>query len=607
MNKSILILMLFFTIVKLQAQEYQISFAGKGASSKVDQVKVENLTQGTSIILSGTEILHLSATNTGIKPIQEIAGKTLRVYPCPMTEYCLIEFMATASGKTSLEIFDITGKRISQIQNTLASGIHTFKIRGLGCGIYLFKIYSHEYSYVGQLISNNITYTEPSITYQGSINNSNQSLTLKSAENVTVLPYAMGDMILFTGISDNYNTIVADRPTQSGTITFNFVACTDADGNNYPIVQIGTQTWMAENLKTTKYQNGDDIPNITDNNVWKDLTTGAFCDYNNETSSSNTFGHLYNWFAASDSRNIAPTGWHVPMDTEWTTLVNYLGADSISGEKLKETGTAHWDIPNANATNETGFTGLPAGLRNYNGPFALMGKVGYWWSASEADSFGAWLQTLMFDTGYAGLGYNGKKFGYSLRCLMNETPAQKNFFKINETEYELYQGGLMYYGNFEGHGVYNHDIMLFSPEININWNDTNASGIGAIIDFSIFNTKNKLDDGTYMLSIPEIEQTEKICDGIDWNADGEIDDMDCYHTLPEGKFYISSRLSLYGGNLDIATNYYDTAQFFESGNVVIHINEGKYTISFDCIGVNKDIIKGYFEGTLEYLDYSSGN
>jgi uncharacterized protein (TIGR02145 family) len=604
MKQITLIFIFLFTIIRIQAQEYQISFIGKGASTTVNSVKVENLTQGTSVILNGTNVLHLALTQTGVTSIPENTEKSLHIYPNPMTEYSIIEFTTTSTGISTLELFDITGKKMVTSQNILPPGNHSFKISGLNRGINILRIYSQDYSYVGQLVSNSSTNSKLTVTYLGNSAITNQLGNLKSVSLETEVPYNPGDLLLFNGISGDFSTIVVDSPTQSGEITFNFVPCTDANGNNYSVVQIGSQTWMAENLKTTKYQNGDQIPNITNNTVWSNLTTGAYCDYNNDETNSETYGHLYNWYAASDSRNVAPKGWHVPAGKEWETLANYLGTDSLKGEKLKETGISHWDSPNADATNETGFTGRAGGLRNYNGPFSYMGKVCYWWSATAPDSFGAWIQCLAYDTGDTYVGYNGKKFGYSLRCLLNDSSLQKNYLKINDTEYELSQGALMYYGNFEGLGVCNHEIFLYSPGININWVDESGSGVGAIVDFSIFNTKNKLEDGTYIFSIPEIEETVKICDGTDVNGDGKIDDNDCYHTLPDGKFYISSRISCYDSNINIQSDYYDTAPLFESGNVTIKIDGEKYIISFDCIGTNKDTIKGHFEGNLIYLDLS---
>ena len=195
--------------------------------------------------------------------------------------------------------------------------------------------------------------------------------------------------------------------------------CTDIDGNVYNIVTIGTQVWMAENLKVTHYRNGDAIPNVTDETAWSDLQTGACCDYENIPDNSTTYGKLYNYYAVKDSRNIAPVGWHIPTEAEWTILTDYLGGSTVAGGKLKEIGTTHWISPNTGATNETGFTGLPGGMRVGSTPsstYAFMGIYSYWWSLEPTvPSYGmVFYDSDNFDR-YPGLEWNG----ISVRCLRN--------------------------------------------------------------------------------------------------------------------------------------------------------------------------------------------
>jgi uncharacterized protein (TIGR02145 family) len=192
---------------------------------------------------------------------------------------------------------------------------------------------------------------------------------------------------------------------------------TDIDGNIYHTVSIGTQVWMVENLKTTKYRDGTSIPYVTDDTAWGDLTTGAYCDYNLSPSNSDTYGRLYNWYAANDARNIAPTGWHVPTDAEWSTLITYLGGESIAGGKLKEIGTTHWASPNTGATNETGFTGLPGGVRVEVGSFSNIGYIGYWWSCTEINSGYAWYRRMHYDPGSFVRNGDPKLIGGSIRCV----------------------------------------------------------------------------------------------------------------------------------------------------------------------------------------------
>jgi uncharacterized protein (TIGR02145 family) len=191
----------------------------------------------------------------------------------------------------------------------------------------------------------------------------------------------------------------------------------DIDGNIYETVIIGTQWWMAENLKVTKYRNGEDIPKVTDGPTWAGLSTGAYCEYGNDTGNVATYGRLYNWFAIDDSRKIAPTGWHVPTESEIQALYNYLGGKLVAGGKLKEIGTTHWVSPNDGATNETGFTGLPGGARDSDGSFIYLYNYGDFWSATEYDVPRAWLLSLW--TGYEGLydyGYS-KLTGCAVRCV----------------------------------------------------------------------------------------------------------------------------------------------------------------------------------------------
>jgi len=190
----------------------------------------------------------------------------------------------------------------------------------------------------------------------------------------------------------------------------------DIEGNTYKTVKIGTQWWMAENLKTTKYRDGTSIPNVTDNTAWINLTTGAYSDYDNTPSNSATYGRLYNWYAATDAHNIAPTGWHVPTDVEWSTLTTYLGGENVAGGKLKEIGTTHWTSPNTGATNETGFTALPGGGRGTSGTFYYIENYGYWWSATEYSAT-AWYRSMLHYLSDVGRGSVSKKLGFSVRCV----------------------------------------------------------------------------------------------------------------------------------------------------------------------------------------------
>ena len=195
---------------------------------------------------------------------------------------------------------------------------------------------------------------------------------------------------------------------------------TDYDGNVYHTITIGTQVWMVENLKTTHYNNGTVIPIVTDTTTWKNLSTGAYCWYSNDlTTYKNIYGALYNWYAVNTG-NLAPTGWHVPTDADWSTLTSYLGGVSVAGGKLKEAGTTHWLSPNTGATNETGFTALPGGYRNLNPTLYYdMGYAATWWSSTEGNSNSTWCRDMSYNDANLVSGNYYKNYGFSVRCVKN--------------------------------------------------------------------------------------------------------------------------------------------------------------------------------------------
>ncbi len=220
----------------------------------------------------------------------------------------------------------------------------------------------------------------------------------------------MGVLFLFT-ISCKKDKNNDDTPPPPVTTV------TDFDGNVYQTITIGTQVWMAENLKVTHYCNGDAIPNVTDGTQWSNLTTGAYCNYSNDVNYAASYGRLYNWHTVSDSRNICPAGWHVPSDAEWVTLTDYLGGIIVAGGKMKETGTTHWNSPNTGATNESGFTALPAGKRSNSGTFSVVGSSAVWWTSTEYNTSSAWNRSISCIS--SGIDCSGsiKQTGVSVRCL----------------------------------------------------------------------------------------------------------------------------------------------------------------------------------------------
>jgi uncharacterized protein (TIGR02145 family) len=195
----------------------------------------------------------------------------------------------------------------------------------------------------------------------------------------------------------------------------------DIDGNTYKTVYIGTQQWMAENLKVSKYNDGTTIPNITDNTQWGGLTSGAYTYYNNDLANNEKFGKLYNWYAVSPTtignNDVCPSGWHVPTDAEWTVLNDYLGGLTVAGGKLKEIGATSWKSPNTDATNTSLFTGLPGGSRVSIGSYGGIGLSANWWSSSEFNASSGRNRGLYYANGLSNSASNVKNAGFSVRCL----------------------------------------------------------------------------------------------------------------------------------------------------------------------------------------------
>ncbi|GEM_PF-853591 len=219
----------------------------------------------------------------------------------------------------------------------------------------------------------------------------------------------------------------------SFTVQNSGITVTDVDGNVYHTVTIGTQTWMVENLKTTKYRDGTSIPNVTDATAWAALATPAYCWYNNDAATNkSTYGALYNWYAVNTAK-LAPTGWHVPTDAEWTTLQNYLIANgynydgTTTGNKIAKSmaATTNWSSYTGTGTigndltknNSSGFTALPGGCRFSNGTFDTIGYYGYWWSSTEGGTTDAWFRYLYYGGGNLYGGYDTKSYGFSVRCV----------------------------------------------------------------------------------------------------------------------------------------------------------------------------------------------
>jgi uncharacterized protein (TIGR02145 family) len=237
-------------------------------------------------------------------------------------------------------------------------------------------------------------------------------------------------LIKFAGINFfsilNFSTLVfAQFPTTGNGIY-------DYEGNNYQtIILENEQEWMAENLKSKLFSNGDSIQNLNFNNAWQTTNIGAFSVYNENITTSSIYGNLYNWYVTIDERNICPVGWHVPTDNEWTDYSDLLGGNGVAGGKMKLQETLYWRAPNSGATNESLFSGLPAGCRYDGGNFANLEKYAFWWTSSQLDNQFGWYRSTNYLSDNLVKNYGKKQAGYSIRCLKNQA------ISIDENNKEL--------------------------------------------------------------------------------------------------------------------------------------------------------------------------
>ncbi len=185
----------------------------------------------------------------------------------------------------------------------------------------------------------------------------------------------------------------------------------------YETVTIGNQVWMVKNLDVDHYRNGDQISEVRDQNEWSLNEKGAWCYYDNSSDSGVKYGKLYNWYAVIDPRGLAPAGFHIPSDEEWSILNTYLGGVGIAGGKLKESDLTHWFSPNIGATNESGFSALPGGMRFSDSPYGFVGSHGVWWSTSGDNVSGVWCRYLYHDNAGMGRNHGAKKNAFSVRCI----------------------------------------------------------------------------------------------------------------------------------------------------------------------------------------------
>lgn len=432
-----LVLVLFILIGHVRSQNITITFeaALNGTAIPLDSILVMNLTAGgDTTIYFPNNVLVLDGT-TGIAPGNPSA-MAMQSWPNPFAGSTDLVLSAT-SGELLLTLHDATGRVLKRHALEVAEGMHRFRI---GCGQPGMHLLTARQGAVSRTVRLMATEGQGALDIQYIQYNGPWAL-VRAKDARSLFTWTPGEELRYIGYAADagivHSAVIDEIPVATATRIFDLfagLACpdvptvTDIDGNTYPVVQVGNQCWMAANLKTSRYNDGSTIPNVTDNTAWTQLSTGAWCNYDNSPANDATYGKLYNWYAAANP-NLCPQGWHVPTDAEWQQLelalgmpadelnsIGFRGGEQNVGGKMKA--TTLWTPPNTWATNESGFSGLPGGGRSSDdGTFFYLGVCGYWWSATQSGGAYAWLRTLYFyGVGIDRSGINMRN-GFCVRCL----------------------------------------------------------------------------------------------------------------------------------------------------------------------------------------------
>lgn len=450
--KNWLVTIILLSGLYAQAQDYLVTFAIEGGGScLVDSVLVENIDQGTYVTLNGDGTLRLLYDiTTDITDIRD-ENNTLMIYPNPSIENTTIEFYNQKSGDVSIRIFDVTGRAISQRTDNMPNGHMIYKLSGLSNGAYFINVSTLNSSNTQSItiISQMGTSKQPYIELESFQEGEDESQSIKSvtlATDYIEMQYNDGEVLKFTVWNQGFITDDELIITESQTINFDFPETViDIECNMYQTVTIGNQTWMAENLRSTKYNDGTGIPNVLGDLEWEGMTTPAYCwAYNDqEFAEENNFGALYNWYTVNTG-NLCPNGWHVPTHDEFAEFVFFLAANgynydgtTYTGNDLDEAGSkvgkaiaidSGWVAPTYGLewaigkdqylNNSSGFNGVGAdGRYLYGGVFLTPFYIGNWWTSTSYDTDDALTFFIYTEEGGIFNTYYFKQGGYNVRCV----------------------------------------------------------------------------------------------------------------------------------------------------------------------------------------------
>ena len=456
-SKIIVFLCLMCLCEFTYSAECKVKFNTKFNARSIDYVIVQNLTKGTKIKInvSANDSLRLTDQNeTAVVDVRdEIEDIRVLYYPDGRNE---LNFNAKHNGNVQVNLVGIDGKLIKSTNQYLNEGTNSFLLT-LPLGVYVVQVIGSDYTYFKKVVnSKNLQF--PAITFIGrnafTINSTRHKInTITESSKIVYLYCDNSDNLLFNGVSGIYSTTVNTNLfnfwnngvyANDMTISFDFVeSCVDADGNIYSVIPLGPQLWMAENLRTTKYRNSTPISNITNLLDWANDRYGAFNHYANDINNDNgaKYGHFYNWYAVNNINNLAPDGWHIPTDSEWKRMNDYMmkGYGYNAGKNLKST----IDWTSGESTNLFAFNGYPIGSLSGTSGYIQQNKQVDYWSSTPVDASYALNWFLNSSTDSLKQGKDLKDMGCIIRCIKDSSLATVHTFTPNQKFASVTVGGML--------------------------------------------------------------------------------------------------------------------------------------------------------------------
>lgn len=453
MKTRILLTILFILMIRsanAQNPTMTLTFTAdnNGLHVPLNSILIENLTQGGDTTLYAPDTVFVMDYVVGMEEFGDLNGNSFSLfqnYPNPMKGKTKVSLYLPEKENILITVSDIIGREMVSKEFHLDRGKHSFTFYPGGESLYFLTARANRHS--GTIKMFNSPSNTPILGYCKLEYNGWQTDTEehKSGKNLNNFGFVLGHQLKFTSSTGLGERTITSFPAGDNTYYFNYTGdpCPgaptvyDIDGNVYNTVLIGGQCWMKENLKTTTYNNGASIPNVTDDDEWSNLTSGAYAWLSNDISNKDNYGALYNWFTTVDPKGLCPTGWHVPTNDEWSALTDYIGGTSSPhGNELKSCRRVNSPLGgycntseqprwkedtvsgiNNYGTDDYGFSGLPGGYRDWSGYFSGIGGVGNWWSSTAGSSTIAWLRSLQYSLSFVSVSSATFARGFSVRCL----------------------------------------------------------------------------------------------------------------------------------------------------------------------------------------------